>query len=60
MLRKLFKEKNPEMVIDKEMIDEFSVSLNKTLLKITDSQTPFCQTENDNICTYCPYNVICR
>lgn len=60
MLRKLFKESNPEMVVGKELLDQFSVSLNETLLKIFDSSTPFAQTDNENICKYCPYTVICR
>jgi len=60
LLRKLFKETNPEMTVDREILDEFSESLTETLLKITDSVTPFNQTENENICKYCPYTIICR
>jgi len=60
MLRELFKGTNPEMIIDKELLDEFSIPLQETLMKIFDSTTPFDQTEVADRCNYCPYSIICR
>lgn len=61
LLRELFKEdQSLEMIVDKELLDEFSVSLSNTLLKIFDSTSPFVQTLDTNMCSNCPFSVICR
>lgn len=60
LLRELFRDTDLEMVVDKEILEEFSILLNSTLMKIFDSGTPFIQTEDLKKCEYCPYSVICR
>ncbi len=61
LLRELFKEDSSlEMIVDKELLEEFSGSLNNTLLKIFDSTSPFIQTDDIVRCGYCPFSVICR
>ncbi|MEN6619175.1 MAG: PD-(D/E)XK nuclease family protein [Rikenellaceae bacterium] len=61
LLRELFKDdSNLEMIVGEDILTEFSDSLNATLIKIFDSDTPFVQTEDSRKCSYCPYSVICR
>ncbi|MFA6334400.1 MAG: PD-(D/E)XK nuclease family protein [Bacteroidales bacterium] len=60
LLRELFRETNLEMIIDKEILDQFAKLLNDTLLNIFDPSTPFIQTNDQKRCQYCPYTVICR
>ncbi len=61
LLRELFKEDSGlEMIVDKELLDEFSGSLSTILGKIFDSTSPFIQTDDLIRCSYCPFSVICR
>ncbi|OFY44041.1 MAG: hypothetical protein A2X18_07930 [Bacteroidetes bacterium GWF2_40_14] len=61
LLRELFNEETSlEMIVDKELLEEYSVSLGNTLVKIFDSTTPFGQTDDLMKCGYCPFSVICR
>ena len=58
-LRNMFKEQEPGMVVDREMLDSFTELLGNTLLQLFDIDIPFAGRERDKSCDICPYSQIC-
>lgn len=60
------KEYTPELTLNKSLVvfdklhEEFKKQLQSLLMDIFDLETPFTQTEDTSVCSYCPFIHLCR
>jgi len=47
-------------IMDAEGLDKFEMILKELINQVFDAEKPFCQTADRDICTWCPYKIICN